>query len=81
MVFRVLIFGSLARELSCRDIEIDLPDGATVRDANEALAVLHPHRASFLGSARLAVNHAFRPAETVLRAGDELAVIELVGGG
>lgn len=80
-MFRVLIFGSLARELSCRDIEISVPEGSTVRDANEALAALHPHKAAFLRSARLALNHAFRPAETVLRPGDELAVIELVGGG
>jgi molybdopterin converting factor small subunit len=81
MVFRVLIFGSLARELSCASIAVDVPDNASARDVNEALAARYPHKSTFFRGARLAVNHTFQSAETPLRAGDEIAVIELVGGG
>ena len=81
MVFRVLIFGSLAREISCASIAVDVPDNASVRDVNEALAVRYPHKSAFFRAARLAVNHAFQPTGAPLRAGDEIAVIELVGGG
>ncbi|MEI6474934.1 MAG: MoaD/ThiS family protein [Planctomycetota bacterium] len=81
MVFRVLIFGSLARELSCASIAVEVPDSASVRDVNEALAACHPHKSTFFRGARLAVNHSFRPADAPLRAGDEIALVELVGGG
>ena len=81
MVFRVLIFGSLARELSCASIAVDVPDNASVRDVNEALAASHPHKATFFRGARLAVNHSFQSADAPLRAGDEIALVELVGGG
>ena len=81
MVFRVLIFGSLARELSCASIAVDVPDNASVRDVNEALAASHPHNATFFRGARLAVNHSFRSVDAPLRAGDEIALVELVGGG
>jgi molybdopterin converting factor small subunit len=81
MVFRVRIFGSLARELSCASITVDVPDNASARDVNEALAARYPHKSTFFRGARLAVNHAFQSAETPLRAGDEIAVVELVGGG
>ncbi|MSR04031.1 MAG: molybdopterin synthase sulfur carrier subunit [Phycisphaerales bacterium] len=81
MVFRVLIFGSLARELSCASIAVDVPDNASVRDVNEALAASHPHKATFFRGARLAVNHSFRSVDEPLRAGDEIALVELVGGG
>ena len=81
MVFRVLIFGSLAREFSCASITVDVPDNASVRDVSEALAVRYPLKSTFFRGARLAVNHSFRSADVPLRAGDEIALIELVGGG
>jgi molybdopterin converting factor small subunit len=81
MVFRVLIFGSLARELACASIAVDVPDNASACDVNEALAARYPHKATFFRGARLAVNHVFHSAETPLHAGDEIAVVELVGGG
>ena len=81
MVFRVLIFGSLARELACTAIAVDVPNNAVLRDVNEALALRHPHKAAFFRGARLAVNHAFQRADAPLGAHDEIAVVELVGGG
>jgi molybdopterin converting factor small subunit len=81
MVFRVLIFGPLARELACASITVDVPDNASARDVSDALAACYPHKSTFFRGARLAVNHAFQPEETPLQAGDEIALIELVGGG
>ena len=81
MTIRVLIFGSLARELSCKDIAVDVAESATVRDVNQAIAAKHPSKAAFFQSARLAVNHAFAAPSSPVQQGDEVALIELVGGG
>ena len=81
MTIRVLIFGSLARELSCKDIAVDVAEPATVRDVNQALAAKHPFKAAFFQSARLAVNHAFAKPDAPVQPNDEVALIELVGGG
>ena len=81
MTIRVLIFGSLARELSCKDIAVDVAELATVRDVNQALAAKHPFKAAFFQSARLAVNHVFAAPSSPVQQGDEVALIELVGGG
>ena len=81
MTIRVLIFGSLARELSCKDSAVDVAEPATVGDVNQALAAKHPFKAAFFQSARLAVNHAFAVPNSPVQQGDEVALIELVGGG
>ena len=81
MTIRVLIFGSLARELSCKDIAVDVSESATVCDINQALASKHPSKAAFFQSARLAVNHAFAKPDAPVQPTDEVALIELVGGG
>ncbi|MCE9619234.1 MAG: MoaD/ThiS family protein [Planctomycetes bacterium] len=81
MTIRVLIFGSLARELSCKEIAVEVAAPATVSGVNRALAAKYPAKASFMSSARLAVNHAFAKPEAAVQPGDEVALIELVGGG
>ncbi len=81
MTIRVLIFGSLARELSCKEIEVDVAPPSTVRGVNRALAEKYPAKAAFMNSARLAVNQAFAQPEAPVKPGDEVALIELVGGG
>ncbi len=81
MTIRVLIFGSLARELSCKDIVIEVSESATVSDVNHALAAKHPLNAAFFQSARLAVNHAFAAPNSPVQHDDEVALIEFVGGG
>jgi len=81
MTIRVLIFGALAREMSCKEITIAVTASATVRDINQALAAKHPSKAAFFQSARLAVNHAFAAPGSPVQQADEVALIELVGGG
>lgn len=55
--------------------------GPTVGAVLGALGEQHPALRSALSGARLAVNHAFVTPETRVGAGDELALISLVGGG
>lgn len=81
VIVRVHIFGELARELSCKAITVDVMSPAKVRDVNLALVVKHPMKAQFFQTARLAVNHAFSSPDTPVQSSDEVALIELVGGG
>ena len=81
MIVHVLIFGELARELSCKEIVIDVESTAKVRDVNLALAAKFPAKSQFFQTARLAVNHAFTSPDSPINATDEVALIELVGGG
>ena len=81
MIVHVLIFGELARELSCKEIVIDVESTAKVRDINLALAAKFPAKSQFFQTARLAVNHAFTSPDSPINASDEVALIELVGGG
>lgn len=81
MTVRVLLFGPFARAFDARQIRLDLPVGARVRDANAALASRLPDHAELLVKARLAVNGRFAPPDAALAEGDEVVVVELVGGG
>ncbi len=79
---RVRLFAML-RERAGRDsLEIELPDGATVGDAIEALA-LEPGLEGVLERVpvAMAVNLEYARPEMALRAGDELALIPPVSGG
>lgn len=81
MIVHVLIFGELARELSCKEIVVDVESTAKVRDVNLALAAKFPAKSELFQTARLAVNHAFTSPDSPINASDEVALIELVGGG
>jgi MoaE-MoaD fusion protein len=82
MLIEVRLFAML-RERAGRDrVEVELSDGATVRDALDAVGAEHG-----LGEliARLpvvaAVNREYVPEESALEEGDELALIPPVSGG
>ena len=81
VMVRVLIFGPLAAELGAREIVLEIAEPATVSAVNAALAAGFPDRAAFFRSARLAVNHALAHPGHPIGPGDEVAVIELLGGG
>jgi molybdopterin synthase catalytic subunit len=82
MTVTVRLFAIL-RERAGRDsVEIELPEGATVRDAFERLAA-----APGLGELvermplRMAVNREYASDDTAIALGDELAVIPPISGG
>ena len=80
MQVRVLLFGAL-REAAASCTPVNLPDGATAGDLLAALAAQHPAVAAMQPSLALAVNQEYARRETVLRDGDEVALLPPVSGG
>ncbi len=78
---RVKLFAALRDHAGSGEVRVEIPDGATVADLQVALRAALPGAGGLLLSARVAVNLAFASPETVIREGDEVAVIPPVSGG
>ena len=72
----VRLFAVLRERAGTGELELDLPDGATVADALAEVDHLAPELPLVL-----AVNREYAPREQVLAPGDELAAIPPVSGG
>ena len=81
MRVRVLFFGVLKEIAGKAADEIDVRDGASVRDVLLHYQSQIPQLKSSLASIALAVNQQYAGPETKLRAGDELALLPPVSGG
>jgi MoaE-MoaD fusion protein len=78
---RIRLF-AIQRELAgTREVPLDLPDGATVADAWDALVAAYPALGPGRSSVRFARNGAYADETTVLGEGDEVAMIPPVSGG
>lgn len=78
---RVLFFGA-AREAAADELTLELPAGATAREAFARLLEDYPALRRFRASLLVAVNQEYaRDLEVVLRDGDELALFPPVSGG
>jgi molybdopterin converting factor small subunit len=77
----VLLFGPAARVAGARSVQVRVHASATASDVLRSLPQQHPEIAFALPGSRLAVNHAFAGADTIIRRGDELALIAMVSGG
>jgi molybdopterin synthase catalytic subunit/molybdopterin converting factor small subunit len=76
MVIRLRLFAGLRQRAGRGELELELPDGARVSDALAAVDDLCAGTPVVM-----AVNRVYAPPETVLAAGDELALIPPVSGG
>ena len=76
MKVRVRLFAVLRERAGARELELDLPEGARVRDALDAVGEL----AAGLPLV-MAINREYADREAVLHADDELALIPPVSGG
>lgn len=77
-----VLYFAVFRERIGRDEEpLELPAGARVTDAIEALAARHPAIGALRGRFRVAVNQDFTDDGHALADGDELALIPPVAGG
>ena len=77
-----VLYFAVFRERIGRDEEaLELPAGARVADAIEALAARHPAIGALRGRFRVAVNQDFTGDDHELADGDELALIPPVAGG
>jgi len=81
MRVRVELFAGLREVVGQREIEVDLPEGASVGDLREGLARDLPKLAPFLPSLVCAVNQEYRSQEYLLQDGDEVALIPPISGG
>jgi len=78
---RVRLF-AIQRELAgTREVGLELPAGATIEDAWDAVVGQFPALAPGRPFVRFARNNAYAPAPTQLEDGDELALIPPVSGG
>jgi molybdopterin converting factor small subunit len=81
MTVRVLAFARVRELLGFAERAVDLPAGATVSEAWEALAAGATPLRELSRSTRLAQNGAFVDGASVLHDGDELALLPPAGGG
>ncbi len=83
MKHRIRLFAMLREQAGSNTVEVEVDEMATVADALRRLAEQQPALAPAIASMPLvmAVNNEYATAETVLAAGDELALIPPVSGG
>ena len=77
----VRLFAGLREMTGRRDVDLDLPEGATVADLRECLAEAYPVVRPFLKTLVCAVDEEYVPSAYVLRPGDRVALIPPVSGG
>ena len=81
MKLRVKLF-AVAKELAGHDeVEVELPDGATVADVRHAIERSHPVLGRILPHALWAVDAAYATDATPLSETSEVALIPPVSGG
>src|SRR5438105_3890999 len=76
MHVRIRLFAALRERAGSSELEIELPEGALVRDALEQMQALTDGVPVVM-----AVNHEYAGADDELHAGDEVALIPPVSGG
>ncbi len=76
MVVRVRLFAGLRERAGANELELELPEGARVRDALRQVQALTAGVPVVM-----AVNHQYAAEDEPLRGGDELALIPPVSGG
>ncbi|MDH7486356.1 MAG: molybdopterin converting factor subunit 1 [Anaerolineae bacterium] len=81
MKVTVKLFAWLRQRLGRPELELELPDGATVADLQARLQAGYPQLHLDDGDVLIAVNLRYAPPDRVLGEGDEVALIPPVGGG
>lgn len=81
MKIKVLFFGLLKDVCGRSEDQLELPEGATIRNVFEHYAALYPRLEGMAGSTVLARNQEFAPPSDMLADGDEVALLPPVSGG
>lgn len=81
MIVHVRLFAAFREAAGARDLDLDLPEGATAAEALEALRTIHPAVDRLVRQTVFAVNEEYVDGRTALHAGDELVFIPPVSGG
>ena len=77
----VRLFAGLHQLVGERELEMQLPDGATIEHLRDKLGDLYPVVQAFLPTLVCAVDEEYVPPEHLLRDGDHVALIPPVSGG
>ena len=80
MTVRVLLFASYADAVGQNELSLELEEGSVVGDVVSRVREMARGRA-LPPAPLLAVNAAYAPPSTVVRSGDEVAIIPPVAGG
>ena len=81
MNITVRLFAVLRDKAGVAELRLAMPEGATVSDAVELVLQRHPEIGSFANRVAYAVNLVRVDRQTVLKDGDELALLPPVSGG
>ena len=81
MTVRVLLFAILRDRAGVSEVPLDLPDGATVATAAEAVFEQVPGLRGAARALAYAVNRAYARPDAPLKDADEVALIPPVSGG
>jgi molybdopterin converting factor subunit 1 len=81
MRIHIHLFAQLAEAVDARQLEIDLPDGATVDDALTALSEQHDAIAQMRATLAAAIDDRYVGGSTALADGMQIALIPPVSGG
>ena len=75
------LFASYKEKAGTSDVQIELPTGATVREATQEVLRLYPSVTQDTSRLMVAVNEEFQQHDFVLSDDDEVALIPPVSGG
>lgn len=81
MKIKVKLFALVRQLVGRSELELELPDGATVADLQSRLQAEFPQLHLGNGGVLLAVNLRYARPDQVLQEGNEVALIPPVGGG
>ena len=81
MAVSILFFATLKQRAGCERMELDLPDGATVSELKNLLALRLPDLQLALPSALVSINREFAFATDPVPAGAEVGLFPPVSGG
>jgi molybdopterin converting factor subunit 1 len=81
MRVRVRLFAGLREAVGQRELELELPAGATPEEAWRRLADSHPGLGARRASLAAAVNRRYAAFDAPLSDGDEIAFVPPVSGG
>jgi molybdopterin converting factor subunit 1 len=77
----IRLYAGLKDMIGARDIQLELPERATVGDLRDTLGRRYPVVQAFLPTLVCAVGEEYVPVDYVLRDGDLVALIPPVSGG
>jgi molybdopterin converting factor subunit 1 len=81
VIVHVKLFAIVRERAGVSSLPIELPEGASVETARDALHRRFPSLGEHLPRCAFAVNHTYVKPDTRLSDGDELALIPPVSGG